>query len=199
MNALKHALFADRKNLPGEDPRQTLELIMQVREEHQPKGPMEDALVNYIISILQELRRLDRAFNVHRTALINQQAVTRERQLAREMHEAYRDADQKIWQVDENNPIVIPRDLDGALDLTISDEHEITVTAHVDRRRRQLMQDYDDALARLENLQARRQPEMMVLPRTSNQIEAPQHLTLRLSNNSSDKNVAAAKNAQDIS
>ena len=102
-------------------------------------------------------------------------------------------------------PQVQASDLDRILDLSISDEQQVAVTAHVDRRKRQLMEALDDALAQLQDLQAGRQPKMVILPpegdgdQTSrgNQIEAPQLLALELYNNGSDKNVYAGKNAQD--
>ena len=217
MNARTHALYADPTNLPGEDPQQTSELVKQVRESLQPQGPLEDAQVDYIISIMQELRRISRASHVHSAELIRRKAVARVFRPALSGFEEdihYRNnvsgdkwtLKRSIAEIYANgNPKVQANDLDGALDITISDEREVAVTAHVDRRKRQLMEDLDDALARLHDLQAARQAQMVILPperdgdQTSmgNQIEAPQRLALELYNNGSDKNVYASKNAQD--
>ena len=79
MNAVTLAIYADPKNLPGEDHLQTAELVKQVRERLRPEGPLEEAVVNEIISILQKLRRISRAHDVHLTELINEKAVSRER------------------------------------------------------------------------------------------------------------------------
>jgi hypothetical protein len=122
-------------------------------------------------------------------------------------------SEQERWrtrgEIDEiylfKKPFVQEKDLDAALNLTIRDEGEVTVGDHVDRRKRQLMRDLDDALARLQNMQAARPPKMVILPpdpdgdRTSmtNQIEVPQRLALELHNNGANKNVYAGMNAQD--
>ena len=78
LNAVKYALYADPKNLPGENPKQTSELVKQVREQLQPQGPLEEVVVNQIISIIQSLRRIDRGNDARVAALINRQAVSRQ-------------------------------------------------------------------------------------------------------------------------
>ena len=212
-NALTHGLYADPRNLPGEDPQQSLELVKQMRDFYRPLGPEEDALVDDIISIRQELRRTNHAYDVHRTKLIKRQAVSRQKrgkiQELEESLEIKTLTAEDRWLTNRRlqmtyattKPKVRPKDLDDALDFMISDEREVAVTAHVDRRKRQLMQDLDDRLARLHNLQEARQPKMTVLPPSSdgdqtsmtNQSEAPQRLTLRRSNNDSDKVLTPAR------
>jgi hypothetical protein len=216
LNAVKHALYADPKNLPGEDPKQTAELVKQVREQLQPQGPLEEAAVNQIIWIHQELRRIDRGYDVHLTALINRQAVFRQRQRPLQKLDEIARTDPssaKKNEVEEAKRVICestkPKaeasDIEAVLEDSITNAVEVTVTNHVDRRKRQLMQDCEDTLARLQNLQAARQPKMTVLDPSSdetrrsviNQIEVPPRLALELYNNGANKNVYAGMNAQD--
>jgi hypothetical protein len=216
LNAVKHALYADPKNLPGEDPKQTAELVKQVREQHQPQGPLEEAAVNQIIWILQELRRIDRGYDVHLTVLINRQAVFRQRhrplqkldEIARtDPSSAKKNEVEEAKRVicESTKPEAEASDIEAVLEDSITDAVEVTVTDHVDRRKRQLMRDLDDAHTLLQDLQAARQPKMVILPpdsdgdRTSmtNQIEVPQRPALELYNNGTNKNVYAGMNAQD--
>jgi hypothetical protein len=155
MNALRHAIYADPKNLPGEDPQQTSELVKQVREQLQPQGPVETVVADQIVSIIQELHRIDRAYHVYRAGKINDQAVLRQREreiteLERSLHtDNFSDAWQANQEIERikttTKPMPQASDLDSVLSHTISDEREATVADYVDRRQRLLLRDLEHA------------------------------------------------------
>ena len=213
MNALTHAIYADPKNLPGEDPQQASELVKQMREQLQPQGAMEVAVVDHIISLIQELRRISRAYDVHFAALIKRQAVLRlrHRAIKKLEYDLHTGTFLDSWHVNQDierihattKPQVQAKDFECALDVTISDETEVSVAVNVDRRKRQLIRDLDHAYVLIRDLQAERQPKVTVLPPVSHEdrttegtrIGLPQPFGLRPPANNTDKDDDGSENA----
>ena len=147
-NALKHGVYAQSKPLPSESQADHSEFINRLRDEFQPNGIMEEVLFGQLATNVLELMRLDRAYLVYLTQNINRQALLRE----------YGE------ELAVSTPHPEPDDLDNTLTDMISDLDQISITDHVDRRKRRLLRTVQEVISQIRELQAHRCAAAVISP-----------------------------------
>jgi hypothetical protein len=69
-NAVTHGLYAKPAILPTEDKTQCDRFLDDLRQQLQPDGPLEAVVVDQIASILFQLQRLSRGYDIHVKAVV---------------------------------------------------------------------------------------------------------------------------------
>jgi hypothetical protein len=166
LNALSSSLHAKTRVLPHEDPYRRL--TERLYDELQPRGVIEEELVDHILSDMWRLRRLEYAENVRLRQATEVQAIRRHhaadfrkirnqtfpRPLREDREQDLIDTAPQIEPIDE--------DLAVAMSRVVSDLKSIQALALLDRLRRSLTRTITQTLADLERRQERRRKTVII-------------------------------------